>query len=1155
VSVIEAGPDGRENIAGRGATITPGMIKLFDNTTHLDKKLGKWRELISIKKPNTGELRLNDDSNFKDVCYTSVTDEYRAILKRSLERKFKNEEWISRIVSSPGVSGNNLVKDPKILDEYKKIARDATHVEMELGGFMKGAIGYKTEGANLEIAAIRSISDVVGLIRSDEWADYARCVAATFAFSLIYTSALFDPDSSNPISLPNNTTNIKSVSKHSSASNVFSSPAPRFIEDMNKLSLENFKEMTKVLSRLFFKISEHSARKAIKLSEEGFLLELAEWIYRSKATDGPILRISGAVGTGKTTLLTAIATCIRRVHQQENEIVDYINVHEFDELPIEDGESASHYRLRISELLERRIQRFLATLEGRAAILFVDGFDTYRRDRISGSQERFLKAIRQHGGVKVVGVGNYPLDSELPAREKKVVPELGDMELKLIDFPVSDPAEVFKSFESTSKFMSRKSLSADQMKKICTHLSLENVDLLLLDILSHIQSPPGNVVALTESAILMNYLKEKMAKSYPDRELREMFDDVARYVYHEDVIDSTERGGESIDESIRFSICGWSICTAHPRIRSFLRAFHIISELSKQGSSRNNEEKLAPNEGFLFPRIDNVHAKWLLNSNLGGLSEKVDRDIVSYAERRLTPLLRKSTDLNESFEMSILRKDSEFSKYSHLVYLLGRIGDNNLRERAKVLLSALKRVLLDEVFPNLVKSIDKVRLDKTSLLLAGGMQEDVPEDLALSCAKLRVAQCCVLISLINVSPPPEKRLSCDLFLMLLGFEKWREMVCSFHLRYYKDRPFVCNISDFVANVENRGSFSRTISYVTRQFESAAVSNQKNKSDFDPLLNVSLAVLCALAINRKIAVGPQNQHNREDLEYKTTEIERVSSLLDKVSGFSFWNGIELICKLTKRIISVEGELYPQNFLLKMFELKGVTQRSGWITHLGLTGNVESIAEHCWGTMILAEVLLPEVATQNFSPEEAEQYNKSEIIRCLLMHEIGESVIGDWTLSDNSLRGRRTPEQTEAEQEWVKMFAILGIMPKWLPQVEFEARWQIHRDVIGINGVIVKTIDKLDALIQLVVLKRRCVLEGEKKYAGSERSVNDWRLEFEKDLKKVAKRSVFTESLISEWLVWVDFEWDRNGPMQYLSIFKNIIKFDGKADAPPIERIRL
>ena len=73
------------------------------------------------------------------------------------------------------------MKDPELLFPWIATARDIRAVEMESGGV------YRAARERCPMLAIRGISDLVGLKRSDDWTKFACASAAAFTRAYLRT--------------------------------------------------------------------------------------------------------------------------------------------------------------------------------------------------------------------------------------------------------------------------------------------------------------------------------------------------------------------------------------------------------------------------------------------------------------------------------------------------------------------------------------------------------------------------------------------------------------------------------------------------------------------------------------------------------------------------------------------------------------------------------------------------------------------------------------------------------------------------------------------------------------------------------------------------------------------------------------------------------
>jgi hypothetical protein len=84
-------------------------------------------------------------------------------------------------VAGPIASSDRLVKDPTVLFPWITMARNLLAVEMESGGV------YRAARKRCPMLAIRGISDIVGLNRTDGWTKFACASAAAFARAFLRT--------------------------------------------------------------------------------------------------------------------------------------------------------------------------------------------------------------------------------------------------------------------------------------------------------------------------------------------------------------------------------------------------------------------------------------------------------------------------------------------------------------------------------------------------------------------------------------------------------------------------------------------------------------------------------------------------------------------------------------------------------------------------------------------------------------------------------------------------------------------------------------------------------------------------------------------------------------------------------------------------------
>lgn len=128
--------------------------------------------------------------------------------------------------------------------------------------------------------------------------------------------------------------------------------------------------------------------------------------------------------------------------------------------------------------------------------------------------------------------------------------------------------------------------------------------------------------------------------------------------------------------------------------------------------------------------------------------------------------------------------------------------------------------------------------------------------------------------------------------------------------------------------------------------------------------------------------------------------------------------------------------------QIMNLKGLF-RQGWLKQ-GISAEVcESVADHSFGTTLLALLLCP--------PE----LDASKVLQMAILHEAGESLIGDITPHDGVSRDDKRNLEEDAVR---RLFAIVPEGGKWL------ALWREFEYGTSEEGRFVQQLDKLEMGLQ-------------------------------------------------------------------------------------------
>lgn len=178
-SITAALADGTKETAHRGAPAHKAVQDFVIRLPALKSRLGDWN--------HPSKLGVIIPSVSIEEGLSHITDDvWKDNLRRSLRYRFElNEENTPRlpiVTAAPIASGNMLMKDHVLLQDWLKNARDLKAVEMELPGVFEAA--RSIEG-DIPVLAVRGISDIVGFKRDPGWTAFACKTAASLARALL----------------------------------------------------------------------------------------------------------------------------------------------------------------------------------------------------------------------------------------------------------------------------------------------------------------------------------------------------------------------------------------------------------------------------------------------------------------------------------------------------------------------------------------------------------------------------------------------------------------------------------------------------------------------------------------------------------------------------------------------------------------------------------------------------------------------------------------------------------------------------------------------------------------------------------------------------------------------------------------------------------
>ncbi len=171
---VEARKTGHEaTYAATGGPIDKALANAVADLANREDELGDWTSALPARPPVTW----TEDGHFYGP------PEWQRELRAKLEHHDPKgaPPRVPRYVAGPIASSDRLVKDPAVLIPWLQTARNLLAVEMESGGV------YRAVRERCPMLAIRGLSDLVGLSRSDAWTKYACTSAAAFTRAFLRT--------------------------------------------------------------------------------------------------------------------------------------------------------------------------------------------------------------------------------------------------------------------------------------------------------------------------------------------------------------------------------------------------------------------------------------------------------------------------------------------------------------------------------------------------------------------------------------------------------------------------------------------------------------------------------------------------------------------------------------------------------------------------------------------------------------------------------------------------------------------------------------------------------------------------------------------------------------------------------------------------------
>jgi nucleoside phosphorylase/5'-deoxynucleotidase YfbR-like HD superfamily hydrolase len=379
------------------------------------------------------------------------------------------------------------------------------------------------------------------------------------------------------------------------------------------------------------------------------------------------------------------------------------------------------------------------------------------------------------------------------------------------------------------------------------------------------------------------------------------------------------------------------------------------------------------------------------------------------------------------------------SKYmaamTHASYMLGRVRNQDLRRRAKELLKTWK----DEA-------------ERKEATIRGN-------DGHLSIGRRLLFLRTLYISLAYLG---DQSTAEDYVQKLIVRSDWDDLNRGFHLEYYHDKAYLPDENQ-LAHEDNLEPFPKAFAALVHRINKALASG------VNPPFQVEWFTLLSLAQHRHAA-------NRlsEDTRSKLRDLIKRGAGV-KMSG-PLREYTDMIAKTLDRkypVLRIVEELYG----LKKVRRKGYSSKGKM--------DAESVPDHTFGAMLLGELFLPEHAGED--KELSRGYDKHEVLRMLLIHDLAEAFTGDRLPHEHSV---------EEEEGHFRYLEMAGTYRMLCGLQGVKERWETFEKSNDINARIARDLDKIENQLQLLIYVRS---------EGWQLDASDYEA-WERDLSEAVKTSI-------------------------------------------------
>ena len=391
---------------------------------------------------------------------------------------------------------------------------------------------------------------------------------------------------------------------------------------------------------------------------------------------------------------------------------------------------------------------------------------------------------------------------------------------------------------------------------------------------------------------------------------------------------------------------------------------------------------------------------------------------------RFVTILFNEIDDYENTILSIAEKYydsmSTFGK-TELIFWLGRLKNPNRKAEGVKLLQNYKLQQFAKYNSINFKTTDSNEIKKQAFLLRG-----------------------IFISLIQSD---DKASSKEYFDLLLNDKLSNKINRGFHLEYYGDKPYIpsktrLDFEDDISKGEN--TFNSLCIYISDCL-------RNNKVNCNTILE--LFTLCSL-------IQARIEGNKTDSFNINTYLSNTTYYIKWILKQRYLNDFQSIKHYFDWILHdinavyIDGmQLHNNANIFNLYSQLGRIERTGWLdTNVKKAETISDHMYHCW---LIGLLYLPE----NFADPD---YDKTKILKMLLIHDIGETITGDIPTPEKEPNKAFYDSQ---ENRVMQDFFLIGTYPSMANLKDFQECWDEWYSDNTINSDIAKDIDEIQAVFKL------------------------------------------------------------------------------------------